>query len=311
MAFIDVPGYKDKLRIEDITIENLDRVRHSVIRGGWDYVAIVSGLPGVGKSTFAHQICKYLDPTFDVDRICFTAKDFKEKTSTGVKGQAFMLDESFADMNSSLSKDPEFVSIINHLQLIRQKHLFLILVLPDFFSLQKTVAIFRSSHLFVVYSDSYERGSYAVFDRGAKRELYIRGKQFINYQAWKPNYRSNYSDGWFIDYDTYEARKNQHLQEQAQVKEKGAKASFQRNMLTYLINYGKLMNYKELSDWIKCPYSTVADWGELGEKRIKALNLHFPPLKFDKSIGVKGRPNHDKDTKEEVKPPEDTLVPKD
>ena len=146
MVHIKVPGYLREMYIADAIANNMERVKKSVLKQGWDYMCIVSGLPGVGKSAFAQALAKFLDPNFTSKQITFTGKEFREKTTDGTLGQAFILDESFADMNSTLYKDPEFVATINHMQLIRQKGLFLIIVLPDFFSLSKNIAIFRASH---------------------------------------------------------------------------------------------------------------------------------------------------------------------
>lgn len=268
---IDVEGYEKKLYIADTLAMNLERVKHSVLKGGWDYVCVVSGLPGVGKSTFAQALAKFLDPTFNVDRICFTGREFRDKTVQGSIGQAYVLDESFADMNTSLSKDPDFIATVNHMQLIRQKNLFIILVLPDFFSLSKNIAIFRASHLFIPYSVDYTHGDVAVFDRETKRELYIKGKQFLNYQAVQPNFRTDFQMGWFVDEEIYKQRKEQHLIEQSKVKEKGAKASNQRNLLCYLLHKETKMTLKQIATAVYSTEDAVKQWHSEGVTRFKEL----------------------------------------
>jgi len=208
---VDIPN-KGQLYIDETLKNNLDNVKDSVLNKNWDYFAVIAGIPGVGKSTLAQQLATYLDPTFNNDRICFSAKEYIEKSNQMKKGEAIMLDESFADMNANVTRSPEFVALLNHIQKIRQKNLFHILILPDFFSLSKNIAIFRTSHLFVVYHEDYKRGRFAVFDREAKRELYIKGKQFINYQAVEPNLRAKYTLKWFVDYAKYEQDKLHNLE---------------------------------------------------------------------------------------------------
>ena len=269
-------GKKHKLYVADTIAENLQRSKVAVLTKGWDYVCIVSGLPGVGKSTFAQSIAKFFDSKFESCQICFTAKEFREKTALGKKGQAFILDESFADLNTSLSKDPEFIATINHLQLIRQKNLFLILVLPDFFSLSKNIAIFRANHLFVPYSEDYSHGDVAVFDREAKRELYIKGKQFLNYQAYPPNFRCDYQKSWFVDEQDYLKRKEQHLIEQAKVKEKGVKASHLRDLVTYVLKLKTKVSNKVISEWLHQGETTVDGWVNRGKERYAKLNPQNP-----------------------------------
>src|SRR3990167_2523310 len=224
MVHIPIQGYEKQLYIADAIADNLKRTKVAVLTKGWDYVCIISGLPGVGKSTFAQALAKYLDPSFESWQICFTGSEFRNKTINGTKGQAFVPDESFADINTPLSKGPEFIATVNHLQLIRQKNLFLILILPDFFSLSKNVAIFRASHLFVPYSEDYNHGDVAIFDRETKRELYIKGKQFCNYQAALPNFRTDFQVSWFVDKEDYDKRKKEHLLTQSKIKEKGVKS---------------------------------------------------------------------------------------
>ena len=260
-------GKKQKLYIADPICNNLLKSKDAVLKKGWDYVAIVSGIPGVGKSTFAQALAKFLDPNFESKQICFTAKEFKDKTSVGEKGQAFILDESFADMNANLSKNPEFIALINHLQLIRQRNLFLILVLPDFFSLAKNIAIFRSSHLFVPYSVDYKRGDVAVFDREAKRELYIKGKIFINYQASPPNFRTDYQGHWYIDMQDYLERKEAHLQKLSEFKEKYTKGGHQRDIITFILHRETGLTLKQIGEMVGVSEDLVRQWHIRGKEQ--------------------------------------------
>lgn len=215
----DVESY-----IDENLKKNLDEVKDSVLKKGWDYVAVVSGIVGVGKSTFAQKICKYLDSSFNTkERICFKAMGedgFLERTTKGTLGQAFMLDESFADLNTRMSKGSDFVKIINHLQLIRQRGLFLILCLPNFFDLSKGVAVFRASHLFVVYHDGFNRGYFCAYGRDEKRKLYVKGSKYMDYNAEKPNFRGRFTKEWVADLKLYEELKYAHLQAQAKTDEK-------------------------------------------------------------------------------------------
>jgi len=280
MVHIPIQGYEKQLYIADAIADNLKRTKVAVLTKGWDYVCIISGLPGVGKSTFAQALAKYLDPSFESWQICFTGSEFRNKTINGTKGQAFVLDESFADMNTSLSKDPEFIATVNHLQLIRQKNLFLILVLPDFFSLSKNIAIFRASHLFVPYSEDYSHGDVAVFDREAKRELYIKGKQFLNYQCYPPNFRCDYNKNWVVDEQDYLKRKEQHLIEQAKVKEKGQRAGMLRDLITYVLKQQTNWTNKEIGAAIKQNETTVDNWVIHGRERHMLLFALKPNIKL-------------------------------
>lgn len=267
-------GKKKQLYIADLIAENLRRTKLAVAKEDWDYMAIVGGIPGVGKSTFAQAIAKFLDPNFEQDQICFTAKEFVKKTENGKKGQAFILDESFADMNSSLYKDPEFVALLNHIQAVRQKNLYLLVVLPDFFTLIKNVAVFRASHLFVPYTKDYSRGDVAVFDRESKRQLYFKGKKECDYKAVHPNFYTDFQMHWFCDKKEYDKRKLEHLSKQKEVKERGTKMGHQRNLFAYLLYSLLGKTEKWISQQVDIPERTVGQWITDGRERHIALHSH-------------------------------------
>lgn len=220
-----------EMYIDENLKNNLDKTKDSVINKGWDYFTVIAGIPRVGKSTLAQQIACYLDPSFNLDRFCFTADEYIAKSTKLTKGQAIILDESFADLNTNLSRSPEFTRLINHMQTIGQNNLFHIFVLPDFFSLSKTVANFRTSHLFVVYAEDYARGRFAAFGRLNKSKLYEDGKRYSNYQATEPNFRGRYVGKWFLDEEKYKILKKKHQEEQAKVVVKVTKGNMQRDKL--------------------------------------------------------------------------------
>ena len=278
MALIKVDEQNKELHYDDKLVANLDKVKKSVMTQGWDHASVVAGIPGAGKSTLAQQLCKYLDTNFSNDNICFTAKDFIQKTTYGNKGQAFMLDESFADMNSNLSRSPEFIALMNHIQLIRQRGLYLILVLPDFFSLNKNIAVFRTSYLFVVYAEDYKRGAVAVFDRKTKRELYIKGKPFLNYQAVHPNFRCRFTGRWLVDYERYEREKFEHLKKGAEVKEKESKHSKTLYLLCSILKYNYGLKFDEVEKILNTPKSTLRHWAEKGKEGYLAIKGLIPGL---------------------------------
>lgn len=169
-----------------------------------------------GKSTFARTIARYCCPWFNLSYIAFTDDEFIEITSSAPNFSAVILDESFQSLNSRIIWTPEFLRIINHIQIIRQKHLFIILCLPNFFDLSKGVAIFRASHLFVTYAtDKGRRGRFLGFGRDAKRRLYIKGSKFMDYDCVRSNIKGKYTlNRNILAEEEYEERKVKHLLEE-------------------------------------------------------------------------------------------------
>lgn len=204
------------LKLDKLMKPQLDRVRKRVKIKNWDYVALVAGLPGSGKSTLARTFARYFCRWFNESYIAFTGDEFIEITNNCPEYSSVILDESFASLNSKVSMSEDFVKIINHLQIIRQKHLFIFLCLPNFFDLAKGIAIFRSSHLFVTYADEEgNRGHYLVFDRDSKRKLYVKGSKFMDYHAQKANFYAKFFENKDImDTTEYDNMKVRHMMTQ-------------------------------------------------------------------------------------------------
>ena len=112
-----IDGYKKKI-LDNAVMRN---------KKNWDYVALYAGIPGSGKSTLARTDAKYCCPWFDIKYIAFTAQEFIRITNTCPDYSSVVLDESFQSLNSKITMSKPFQRIINHLQLIRQKRLFVFL----------------------------------------------------------------------------------------------------------------------------------------------------------------------------------------
>lgn len=193
--------------LEKNVLNVVDRVKNH----GYDYIAVVTGIRGEGKSNFAQGVARRCCPWFSKDYIAFTDKDFIRITNEAKEFSSVVLDESFASLNSRVTSSRSFLRILNHIQLLRQKHLFIFLCLPNYFDLSKNVAIYTSSHLFLVYSDKNERGFFCAFDRDSKKRLYIKGSKFLDYNCVRANFFGRFTKQGFISEDVYEGMKRKHL----------------------------------------------------------------------------------------------------
>ena len=246
--------------IDDVLARNLDEaIKRNKTR--WDYVGIITGLPGAGKSVFSTFIARYCCEWFDDEYIAFDADEFIEICDKAPEYSAVVLDESYKDLNSKAGMAGDFQRIINYLQLVRQKHLFIFLILPDFFSLNKHIAIFRSSHLYVVHVDSSDDTMVSVFDRNAKKDLYILGKQFMNYKAVKSNFHfktpAKPNHGNIIDQDKYNERKKKHLLQQNADSESYTKDKAIKDRLIYYLYTQRAMKAEEIAEVAKMNLKSV------------------------------------------------------
>lgn len=197
--------------IDNVMRNNLDEVRYRVLEKDFDFVTIVDGREGSGKSVLAQQIASYLDPNFNLDNIVFTSEDFikKIKDPRTKKGSCIILDEAFNAINSRSSMSEVNRSMGAIATEMRQKNLFILIVLPSYFDLDKQFAIHRASSLIHVYlKDNVERGQYLIFPRSKKLYLYLNGKKTYNYSKPKsPFPPCKFSNHYTVDEEEYRKKK--------------------------------------------------------------------------------------------------------
>ena len=255
-AGLNPDGTPCQFHLDEFLKNNLDEVKDVVGTSGkagndWDEIALIAGYPGTGKSNFAMSVARYCCEWFDISYIAFDAESFIELTNKCKPNSSIILDESFQSLNSKTTMTSDFVRIINHLQLVRQKNLYIFLCLPNFFDLAKTIAIYRSSHLFVTYSEKYgHRGSFAAFGREEKKNLYILGQKFMNYNAARPNFRGRFVKAKGLDMEGYIQRKQEHLKAQGTIVVKETKVRISRDNLFY-----KLFHLQKLPAELISEYS--------------------------------------------------------
>lgn len=176
----------DSFYYDGETFESLQDIKRVMKRRTVDFFAACSGYPGSGKSKFMSQTASIVDPTFTEDRMHQTTEAFikavKEETEPL---KAHVLDEAWDGLSSMQVRKEVGKIFVNLLNIIRQKRLYVFIILPDFFELSKHIAVFRTRWLFHCYGENFgDVGNFAGFGREAKKMLYIKGKPFLNYNAY-------------------------------------------------------------------------------------------------------------------------------
>jgi len=138
-----------------------------------DFFAAFDGVEGSGKSTLAMQWCKYIDPSFNISRVVFTPDEFREAIFKAKKGQAVLFDEAFTGFSSRASLSGVNKTLVSLMMQIRQKNLFVAIVLPTIFLLDKYISIFRTRVLVHVYENKGRRGFFRIYSSKKKRQLIL------------------------------------------------------------------------------------------------------------------------------------------
>lgn len=188
---------------------DLDQIVQRVHKKDEDYFLLVDGLEGSGKSVLTMQLAKYVDPTFDLSRVCFSAEQFEKAIYNSKKGQAVVFDEAFRGFSARGALSEVNKILVTLTMEMRQKNLFVFLVLPTFFQMEKHLVLHRAKGLFHVYRRDRERGYWSFFNQSKMKLLYIMGKKFYSYQKPRSGVRGRFTDQYVIDEEEYRRLKDE------------------------------------------------------------------------------------------------------
>jgi len=211
-----------------------EKVVTSVHKKDKDWFAIVDGEEGVGKSVFAFQIAKTLDPNFSYKQVVFNANEFIKAVMTAQKNQCIVFDEAFTGLSSRTSLSEINNLLVSLMMEMRQKNLFIILVMPTFFMLDKYCVLHRAKGLFHVFSREGRRGYWHFYNKRSMKFLYLKGKKFYEYNEVKPVMFGKFQDQYMLNETEYRKTKTKALHHKER-KTKAEKYMFQRNVLFYLL----------------------------------------------------------------------------
>lgn len=187
--------------------QNIDRCK-SVIKQNWDFVFIIDGKEGSGKSVLAQQLAFYLDPSLNLDRVVFSANQFKDAVENSQKYQAIVFDESYDSFTSREGASETSKQLISMMTQIRKKNLFIFVVLPSFFDLNRYIAVYRSILLLHVFHVNFQRGYFYFYNAKKKTNLYLLARRTYNYSMEKPDFSGRFTPFRVLDTESYEKKKD-------------------------------------------------------------------------------------------------------
>lgn len=183
---------------------NLDIAKEN-IKKDLDMIFVVDGGEGSGKSVLTMQCAFYCDPDPELaNRICFTPAQFRQAIMKAEKYQAVIYDEAHSGLNSRAAMTMVNRTLVSMLTEIRQKNLFVFIVLPTFFDVDRYVALWRSRALIHVYfNKGFERGYLAFYNSKSKKLLYLKGKKLYQYGVQKPDFIGRFPNFYPLNESQY------------------------------------------------------------------------------------------------------------
>lgn len=233
--------------VDDKLLKQLDKIKKRVQERDEDYFWAVDGEEGSGKSTFVMQLAKYVDPSFDLSRVVFTANDLQRVIVGASKGQAVVFDEAFRGLSSRAALGEMNRMLVQLMMECRQRNLFVFVVLPTFFLLDRYVALWRAKGLFHVYRRKDQRGFWMYFNKKKKKMLYLMGHKTMSYGKPRTEFRGRFFNQYVVDEEEYREMKSKAFKSSIK-KLKSEELLQQRNILLFYAVRKMGMTTYELSD---------------------------------------------------------------
>jgi len=154
---------------------------------------------------------------------------------------------------------------------------FIIIVLPDFFTLNKNFATARSNFLINTYIDEqYNRGFFSFYSERQKEKLYEFGRRklgtFARYGATTPNFRGRFTKWLPFSKDEYDRLKREALRKK-RLSRTDIRISKQRDILIYLYKNSGDLSLRELSEEIKQEFGVLIGKDVIHRACINALSI--------------------------------------
>jgi hypothetical protein len=223
--------------IDKRMIKFLDKVKYMISKKDKDYVMIIDGYEGSGKSTASQQWGKYVDNSLDLPRICMTADEFKQAIVDAKQKQCVIYDEAVTGMTSGDSISRIGKLLKSMMMQMRQKNLFVIVIIPTIFELNKYTVLSRARSFFHIYESKGKMGYFVGYNKKDTKLLYLRGKKTYTYKV-RSRFIGRFYGKYVVDEAEYRKKKEEALFsiDNDEKKEKDSMYKVQRD---FLIQYLK------------------------------------------------------------------------
>ena len=249
---------------EKANYDNLNQFRQKK----WDVIGLVTGEEGNGKTFYGVQRCLYMDHEFNIERIVFNEEQFLKIITEVPNNSAIMWDESDALGEHWAST---IISTLKKVfKRIRKKNLFILLVTPTLFDLNKYFVIHRVRFMVDIRRVGLQRGFFSFYNKDGLRKLILEGKKMWDMKVGKPSFIGRFTSLPKLfpvdmsDEGEYELKKDEATallaNEQLNPRQLAAKVRGEtyRKLLIGLKNdYGIEPNNSQLGRWFGNNYKTI------------------------------------------------------
>lgn len=245
--------------------KNLDFIREKVLRNKDQFICVIDGRTGTGKSTLAAQCAYYLtegnmelgsmneDKTFNLKSYAWNQKQFNTVMANAQPGSAVMGDEMFGIANTRLSLTRESMEVLARLQTMRSKKVFIFLCLPCIYDLDKNIVLNLADLFIHCHREDYgSRGQYDVYDRSCLVKFWnnavARKTRTFPPKVAIPNFSGRFTKAFPFNFEEYEKLK-QTSQLALPKKNKNNKELLQqRNILAKELYKKKIMTLEQIGN---------------------------------------------------------------
>lgn len=230
-----------------------NKFKNSVQNADNDKLIIIDGAEGSGKSVFAMQVAKLLNENFSLNDIVFNPTDFIDRINNAKKHQVIVFDEAYTGLSSRQSLSQVNKVLVSHMMQMRQKNLFVIIVLPTIFMLEKYCSMFRSDCLFHINKlKKGNRRKWRLYNRKNKKLLLLHGSKTMSYSYPKiMSFRGFFPNTYVVNEDEYRKMKEEALMK-GDRNEPNNKYKEQRDLLLGYIKDSEGISYNRLAELLQC-----------------------------------------------------------
>jgi hypothetical protein len=193
------------------------------------------------NSTLFSQLAKIVDPECTLENCHFSVEEFTTAIgeSERVDKVQVQADDEATDLMSRSALESGNKKVLITLARMRSKKIVVFLMLPSFFDLDRTIAMFYTKMVVRCFNKGQLHRGYFQAWLGSKavRELYLNGKKTYSYYKPKPNLKGQFCRAFCFPEPDYSNKKDAALLKMSKKESKASgKWKRQRNILLKILH---------------------------------------------------------------------------